>query len=169
MNGKDPEETECKKKDAFCGWVQDNNKLTRLACMPKVLEYESSKIEYEVGCEKDPQQKITTCLCNTDNCNYQCNDCKRKASKANPKILECENDDPNYEARSVVSTRLTKVTKTSGSVTKENVDGTSKPTSTEAKTTNSNGTMPADDGSTKSNGKAPEIEEPKPPKSSRGS
>jgi len=149
MNGKDPEETECKKKDAFCGWVQDNNKLTRLACMPKVLEYESSKIEYEVGCEKDPQQKITTCLCNTDNCNYQCN----------------ENDEPNCKAPPVVSTRLPKVTETSGSATKGNVDVTSKPTATQE---NTNGAMPADDGSTKSKGKVPIKEKPMATESSSG-
>ena len=134
MDGKEPEETECKKKDAFCGWVQDNNKLTRLACMPTELSYEDSKIEYEVGCEKDPDNKITTCLCNTDNCNYQCN----------------ENDEPNCKAPPVVSTRLPKVTETSASVTKGNVDVTSKPTAIQANTTNSNGAMTADDGSTKS-------------------
>ena len=76
MNGKNREETECKKKDTFCGWAQDNGKLTRLAFMPTILKYESSDIDYEVWCVKDSEKKITTCLCNTDNCNYQCNDCK---------------------------------------------------------------------------------------------
>ena len=77
---------------------------------------------------------------------------------------------------SFLSTKVTKGTEASGSVTKENVDGTPKPATTPAntsedrntKTTNSNGAIPADNGSTKYNGKVPEREQPDSPESDSG-
>ena len=167
MNGKDPKETECKKKETFCGWAQDNEKLIRLACMPKKLNVESLKFEYEVDCVNDTEKNIMTCLCNTDNCNYQCNECKWKKS-VKEKILKCENADPNCEARSVLSTKVTKGTEASGSVTTHSTTPAKTSEDRNTKTTNSNGAIPADNGSTKYNGKIPEREQPDSPESDSG-
>ena len=73
MNGMDPEERDCANNDAFCGWVNTTNKLTRLACIPKTLNYEDLPIELKDECVKDLENNVATCLCAVDNCNYQCN------------------------------------------------------------------------------------------------
>ena len=166
MNGMDKDGTDCVNNDAFCGWVKDEKdeeKLTRLACIPKTLKYEGLPIEHKDECVKDLENNVTTCLCAVDNCNYQCNECEWKKSDDNSKILKCLTN--NCEAgkpttKLVASTGSTKDTETSGSVTKENADGTPTPT-TETNTTNS------DKGITKSNGK-PQKENPDSPDSPSG-
>ena len=147
MNGMDPEERDCANNDAFCGWVNTTNKLTRLACIPKTLNYEDLPIELKDECVKDLENNVATCLCAVDNCNYQCNNCEWKKSDDNPNILKCltNNCTANKPTTKIVaSTGSTKDTET-----KENTDGTPKPT------TDTNTTIAGDEGSTKSNGKVP--------------
>ena len=163
MYGMDPEETDCVNNDAFCGWVQDEEKITRLACTPKKWEFEGQPIEYKDECVKDAEKNVTTCLCAFDNCNYQCNECEWKNSDDSSKILKCQpHNCVAYKptTKLVAITGSTKDTETSGSVTRENADGTPTPT-IETKATDYDGAT------TKSNGK-PQKENPDSPDSPSG-
>ena len=73
VNGKEaePEQVTCKPNEKFCNYIIDENDIVTRNCSA------AEGLGPTVKCTKT--SKFTSCLCNTDNCNYKCGpyDCKR--------------------------------------------------------------------------------------------